>query len=452
ERLPLIDAAGPAALAPDEVLADQALHRLEPGRVLVEVRAARVVVEVCWQLVANGGGDHGASRLLQPAPERPAANPPGVVHGSKAGRESSRAVSGRGVDRVFGLGHPNSRWIGALTRESEGRDAQKAHAPDRRSGRGCRRGCGSGLGRGRAPGDRGHHRQRSIPAERDQGEGEHPVRARRHQQERQGGGVREQGSPCREGRAGRQDCQRAHPRAEARHLPLLRRLQQGGSRPHRRRVAPRPMGGTFVLTLREGFEAALVLGIVYTYLQKIGAERQYRYATRGGLLGVLASIALGVVVTALSGPLLDPGPDVLWLGVIFVAVVVLTWHGYWMRQHARAMSGDVQRQIDAAQATHRMWIIGGIAFTGVFREGAETVLFLWGLLTQATSTSGWASALGAVLGLLTAFSIGWGIFRCGRRVSVKRFFGVTSVFLLLLAAGMFSTGIGRLEVMGFLPA
>src|SRR5207302_5506649 len=94
-----------------------------------------------------------------------------------------------------------------------------------------------------------------------------------------------------------------------------------------------------------------------TYLQKIGAQRHYRYATRGGLLGVLASIALGVVVTALSGPLLDLGPDLIGLGVIFVAVVVLTWHGYWMRQHARAVKGDVQQQIDEAQAAHRMWII-----------------------------------------------------------------------------------------------
>jgi high-affinity iron transporter len=212
------------------------------------------------------------------------------------------------------------------------------------------------------------------------------------------------------------------------------------------------MGGTFVITLREGFEAALILGIVYTYLQKIGGQRYYHYATRGGALGVLASIALGVVVTALSGPLLDLGPDVIGLAVIFLAVVVLTWHGYWMRQHARAVKGDVQRQIDEAQATHRMWIIGVIAFTGVFREGAETVLFLWGLVTQATTTSGWASALGAVLGLVMAASLGWAIFRGGRHVSLQRFFGVTSIFLLLLAAGMFSTGIGRLEVMGFLPA
>lgn len=211
------------------------------------------------------------------------------------------------------------------------------------------------------------------------------------------------------------------------------------------------MGGTFVVTLREGFEAALILGIVYTYLQKIGAERHYGYATRGGLLGLLASVALGVLVSALSGPLLDLGPDVIALGVIFLAVTVLTWHGYWMRQHARAVKGDVQRRIDEAQATHRLWIIGLIAFTGVFREGAETVLFLWGLLTQATSASGWASASGAILGLAMAATLGWAVYRGGRHISLQRFFTVTSVFLLFLAAGMFSTGVGRLEAMGALP-
>ena len=211
------------------------------------------------------------------------------------------------------------------------------------------------------------------------------------------------------------------------------------------------MGGTFVVTLREGFEAALILGIVYTYLQKIGAGRHYRYATRGGALGVLASVVLGVAVTALSGPLLDFGPDVIGLGVIFVAVVVLTWHGYWMRKHARAVKDEVQRRTDSAQASHRLWIVGVIAFTGVFREGAETVLFLWGLLTQATSTSGLASALGALLGLAAAAALGWAIFRGGQHISLQRFFTLTSVFLLLLAAGMFSTGVGRLEGLGLLP-
>src|SRR5262249_36897890 len=186
------------------------------------------------------------------------------------------------------------------------------------------------------------------------------------------------------------------------------------------------MGGTFVVTLREGFEAALILGIVYTYLQKIGAGRHYGYATRGGALGVLASVLLGLVVTALSGPLLDFGPDAIALGVIFLAVVVLTWHGYWMQQHARAVKGEVQRRIDEAQATHRLWIIGLIAFTGVFREGAETVLFLWGLLTQATSTSGFASALGALLGLIAAAALPLPLFPCAPHIRLPRSFPLPS--------------------------
>jgi high-affinity iron transporter len=211
------------------------------------------------------------------------------------------------------------------------------------------------------------------------------------------------------------------------------------------------MGGTFVVTLREGFEAALILGIVYTYLNKIGAVAHYGYVTRGALLGVAASIALGIAVTGLSGPLLDLGPDLIGLAVVFVAVAVLTWHGYWMRQHARAIKGDVQRKIEEAHASHRLWIIGVIAFTGVFREGAETVLFLWGLMTQAASGSGWSSAAGAVLGVTAAAALGWAIFRGGKWVSLPRFFAVTSVLLLLLAGGMFSTGVGKLETIGLLP-
>src|SRR5919198_5856714 len=153
------------------------------------------------------------------------------------------------------------------------------------------------------------------------------------------------------------------------------------------------MGATFVVTLREAFEAALILGIVYTYLDRVGARQHYGYATVGGALGVVASVLAGVAVSFLSGPLLDLGPDLIATAVIFVAVVLLTWHGWWMRQHARAIKGDVQRRIDEARATRRLWVIGVIAFTGVFREGAETVLFLWGLMSQAAGGGGWATSL-----------------------------------------------------------
>ena len=211
------------------------------------------------------------------------------------------------------------------------------------------------------------------------------------------------------------------------------------------------MGGTFVITLREAFEAALLLGIVYTYLDKIGCRGESRYVTAGAVLGLAASVALGVAVSVFSGPLFDLGPDLVAVAVIFLAVSLLTWHTWWMRQHARALKGQLEVRIDAARASRRLWVVGLIAFTGVFREGSETVLFLWGLMSQATAGAGWGSALGGLAGVATAAVLGWSIFRGGQWLSLPRFFAVTTVFLLFLAAGLFSAGIGRLQGLGILP-
>jgi len=211
------------------------------------------------------------------------------------------------------------------------------------------------------------------------------------------------------------------------------------------------MGATFVVVLREGFEAALLLGIVYAYLAQIGHAESRRYVTLGGGLAVLASIVMGIAVSALSGPLADIGPDVIALVVIFAAVALLTWHGWWMGRHAREMRGDLQRRIDAAHASQQLWMVGLIAFTGVFREGAETVLFLWGLMTQLEDVSGWAALAGGAAGLVGAAVLGWLVFQGGRRLSVQRFFAVTSLLILFVAAGLFSAGIGRLQSLGLLP-
>jgi high-affinity iron transporter len=211
------------------------------------------------------------------------------------------------------------------------------------------------------------------------------------------------------------------------------------------------VGATFVVTLREAFEAALLLGIVYSYLDRVGARAQYHWVTLGGVLGLIASVAAGLALSFLSGPLLDLGPDLVAVAVIFFAVGLLTWHSWWMRQHARSISGDVQRRLDEARASQRLWIVGLVAFTGVFREGAETVLFLWGLMSQ-TTISGWSGVTGGVLGIAMAAVLGWAIFRGGRRLSLSRFFAATTVLLLLVAAGLFSTGIGKLIGLGFIPA
>jgi high-affinity iron transporter len=211
------------------------------------------------------------------------------------------------------------------------------------------------------------------------------------------------------------------------------------------------VGATFVITLREAFEAALLLGIVYGYLDRIGARAQFHWVTVGGALGLLASLALGIGVGFASGPLLDLGPDLVAAAVMLVAVVLLTWHAWWMREHARSVTGAVEQQIDEARATQRFWIVGLIAFIGVFREGAETVLFLWGVMAEATSSSAWASFGGGVAGVLTAALLGWAVFSSGRRVSLSKFFGATTVVILLLAAGLLSSALGRLAALGFLP-
>jgi high-affinity iron transporter len=211
------------------------------------------------------------------------------------------------------------------------------------------------------------------------------------------------------------------------------------------------MGATFVVVLREGFEAALLLGIVYAYLAQIGHAESRRYVTLGGAFAVAASIAMGVAVSVLSGPLADLGPDVIAVGVIFIAVILLTWHGWWMGRHSRELRGQVQRQIDEAHATQRLWMVGLIAFTGVFREGAETVLFLWGLMAQLEDLSGMAALAGGAAGLAGAAVLGWLVFQGGRRLSIQRFFAATSVLLLFLAAGLFAAGIGRLQGLNVLP-
>src|SRR6266571_1664312 len=211
------------------------------------------------------------------------------------------------------------------------------------------------------------------------------------------------------------------------------------------------MGAAFVITLREAFEASLILGIVYAYLEKVGARDGFRFVTWGGTVGLLLSVAMGIAVTFLSGPLLDLGPDIITVVVIFAAVGLLTWHAWWMQQHARLMKGQVQHRIDEARANNRLWVVGLIAFTGVFREGAETVLFLWGIMAQATSAAGWGSVAAGLAGIATAAALGWAIFCGGKSVSLPRFFAITTALILFLAAGLFSTGLGRLQGLGVLP-
>src|SRR5207249_12149749 len=99
------------------------------------------------------------------------------------------------------------------------------------------------------------------------------------------------------------------------------------------------VGATFLATARDGFEAALLLGLVYASLNRLGRHDQSRNVTIGAWVGFLASVLMGIAVTVLSGPLLDLGPDLIAAAVIFAAVGLLPWHGWWLRHDARALRG-----------------------------------------------------------------------------------------------------------------
>ena len=210
------------------------------------------------------------------------------------------------------------------------------------------------------------------------------------------------------------------------------------------------MTAAFFIMLREGLEAALIVGMIAAYLVKIGR----RDALRGVWIGVAAALALSVavgVVVALTVERLPPlvKDGIEGLTAIF-AVVVLTWMLFWMRRQGRAIKGELEGGIDAALADGgSMLALAGLAFVAVAREGLETVL----LLIAIGQSSGPAipTFLAAVAGLAAAIGIGWAFFALGVRIDLRRFFTITGVVLIFVAAGLVAFAVHEFVDAGLLP-
>ena len=190
----------------------------------------------------------------------------------------------------------------------------------------------------------------------------------------------------------------------------------------------------FMIMLREGLEAALIVGIVAAYLVKIGR----RDALPGVWLGVAGAVGLSIAVAAVASATIGELPFVVQelIGGIasLIAVAVLTWMLFWMRRQGRQMKGELERGVDAALVGGSVMALAGVAFVSVAREGLETVLFMSVVFSAAAP--GPEPAIGAVLGLVAAVGIGIAIFAFGVRVDLRRFFQVTAVILIFVAAGL----------------
>ncbi len=209
------------------------------------------------------------------------------------------------------------------------------------------------------------------------------------------------------------------------------------------------MLASLLLSLREGLEAALIIGILLGALKKIQRKDLASTVWWGAASAAALSLLVAVVLTS-AGAAFTGKAEAIFEGVtMLLAAGVLTWMIFWMARQARNLQGELEADVRvAASQTSRMPLFG-IAFLAVVREGIELALFL----TAATFASDAMQTLsGAVLGLGIAAFLGWGLFTATVRLDLRRFFQVTGLLLLVFAAGLVAHGVHEFNEVGWIPA
>ena len=209
------------------------------------------------------------------------------------------------------------------------------------------------------------------------------------------------------------------------------------------------MLANYLIGLREGLEAALVVGILIAYLVKTERRDLVRVVWAGVAFAATVSIAFGALLTFGPSGLSFEAQEAIGGTLSILAVGLITWMIFWMARMARYMKAELHAKLDDA-------INGGaiavfvVAILAVGREGLETALYLW-VGAQAAQTSSAAPLLGAILGLATSFVIGWAIYRGALKLNLRVFFAWTGLFLIVVAAGVLAYGVHDLQEAGILP-
>ena len=206
---------------------------------------------------------------------------------------------------------------------------------------------------------------------------------------------------------------------------------------------------TFVITLREGVEAALVVGIVLALLKKANQSKLNPWVYAGIGVGIVASALVGVlfsfIIQSLGtsnsqyAPVIEP---LLEGSFAVAAIAMLSWMLIWMTQQARSLKAQVEGAVNAAltQDANAGWGVFTLIFIAVLREGFETVLFIVAKFQQ-----GLVPAIGSLAGLAIAAGIGVLLFKWGVKINIRQFFQIMGVFLLLIVAGLVVSALGDFD-------
>jgi high-affinity iron transporter len=196
---------------------------------------------------------------------------------------------------------------------------------------------------------------------------------------------------------------------------------------------------TFVIGLREGLEAALIVGIIAAFLIQRGGRAALRWMWLGVGLAVGVCLGVAAVFRAIDRSLPHRGQETMAAILALLAVCGVTYMIVWMRRHSKDLKHSLESEAASALLEGSTWALVGLAFFAVIREGLETAVFL--LAAFQNSLNPRATGTGALLGIAVALGLGYGIYRGGVRINLSRFFRVTGFILVLVAAGLLASAV-----------
>ena len=203
--------------------------------------------------------------------------------------------------------------------------------------------------------------------------------------------------------------------------------------------------GSFVIVLREGFEAALLVGLILGVLNKTGQREHVRAVWTGVAAALATAVVIGAILFAAVGEL-EGNAEALYEGTaMLLAACVVTWMVFWMRKQARTLGGHLRSQVSSAIVAGGGFALASVAFIGVAREGLESALFLFASVGDDGVV---ATVIGGSLGALAAVTLGYLFYGGAIRLDLRRFFMVTGVLVIGFAAYLIMGGMHELGEAG----
>ncbi len=205
---------------------------------------------------------------------------------------------------------------------------------------------------------------------------------------------------------------------------------------------------TFLIVFREALEASLIIGIILTVLARLNQKKYFPHVIVSTFAAILMSLLAGKILITFTETVQGNAEKLIEGGISLIACGVLTYMIFWMDRQAKKIKPEIESQLEKAISKGELITIISLPFLAVFREGAETVLFLSALSAKNSDS---VSFLGGILGLVLAVLIVLAIFAGGKKIPLRPLFQGSGMFLLLIAAGLLAYGIHEFQELGLLP-